>query len=273
MHRTLTVSALVLLALPTLVGCNKVQARVELKKGNSLYKDEAYTAALKQFQEGLRLDPGATFAWRSVGLTALALYRPGDDSPKNVEYGKTATDAFEKYLADYPDDQKVRDYLLSTYIAAKRYDDALAYLDRRAAEAPAEAGGIQNLKVQIFTQSGRLQEAWQMVQKTRGPQQAEALYTIGVSAWDKAYNDPTLDAVSRAQIVDLGLQALDQSVKLKPDYFEATVYTNLLYREKAKLQTDPGLRAEYLAKADEWQQKALALRKKKLDQDKAAAKS
>jgi len=271
MHKTLIRIALVLVALPVLAGCDKVQARVELKKGNALYKDEAYAAALKQFQEGLRLDPAATFAWRSVGLTALAHYKPGDETQKNEEYAKTATEAFEKYLADYPDDKKVREYLLTTYVNDKRYDDALAYLDRRAQEAPAEADDIQKFKITILTQAGKLEEAWKMVQEAPGAAQAESLYTIGVSAWSKVYNDPTLDAASRGQLIELGLQALDQAMKAKADYFEAMVYTNLLYRQKANLQSDPTLRAEYLAKADEWQQKALALRKKKQATDKAPA--
>jgi tetratricopeptide (TPR) repeat protein len=273
MHRTLITSALLLATLTTLVGCDKVQARVELKKGNAFYKDEAYASALKQFQEGLRLDPDATFAWRSVGLTALALYRPGDESAKNVEYGRTATDAFEKYLADYPDDQKVRDYLLSTYVNAKQYDKALAYLDRRTQEAPAEAAGAQKLKVQILTQAGRLEDAWAMVQKTPGAGQAEALYTIGVNAWSKVYNDPTLDTINRTELVDLGLKALDEALQKKPDYFEAMVYTNLLLRQKANLQSDANLRAQYIAQADEWKAKAqdLAARNKKLAAEKAAA--
>jgi hypothetical protein len=52
------------------------------------------------------------------------------------------------------------------------------------------------------------------------------------------------------------------------------VYNNLLFREKAKIQTDASLRAEYTAKADEWQQKALALRKKTMaEKPPAPAKS
>jgi hypothetical protein len=270
MHKTLSTLVVLLLVLPA-VGCDKVQARVELKKGNGLYKDEAYAGALKQFQEGLRLDPGATFAWRSVGLTALALYRPGDESPKNIEYGKTATEAFEKYLADYPDDNKVREYLLSTYVNAKQYDQALGYLDRRAEEVPAQAGELHKLKVTILTQAGRLEDAWTLVQSTPAAAQAESLYTIGVNAWSKVFNDPLLDYAQRNKLVDLGLEALDQAMKKKDEYFEAMVYTNLLFREKAKLQTEPTLRAEYLAKADEWQQKALALRNKRLAAEKAAA--
>jgi tetratricopeptide (TPR) repeat protein len=262
MHKTLTLPALVLLMLPTLAGCNKVAARVELKKGNELYKNEQYSEALKQFQLGLERDPDATFAWRSVGLTALALYRPGDESPKNVQYGKTATDAFEKYLADYPRDQKVRDYLLSTYVNSKRYNEALAYLDRRAQEAPLELSNIQQMKLNVLTQAGRLDDAWAFVKQHPEAAKPETYYTLGVAAWDKSYHDPSLDTATRNQLLDNGLDALDKALKQKPDYFEAMVYTNLLYREKAKMQSDANLRAEFTAKADEWQQKALALRKK-----------
>jgi len=262
MHKTLILPALVLLALPALTGCDKVAARVELKKGNELYKNEQYSEALKQFQLGIKRDPDATFAWRSVGLTALALYRPGDESVKNVQYGKTATEAFEKYLADYPKDQKVRDYLLSTYVNSKRYNDALAYLDRRAQESPQEIPAVQQMKLNILTQAGRLDDAWNLVKQHPEAAKPETYYSLGVAAWDKSYHDSSLDQAARTQLIDNGLDALDKALKLKPEYFEAMVYTNLLYREKAKMQTDANLRTEYTAKADEWQQKALALRKK-----------
>src|ERR1700734_436482 len=107
MRRSLALAALAFLAVPLLGGCRQLQARVELKKGNSLYAQEQYSEAIKQFQKGIELDPSDTFAWRSVGLAALALYRPGDDSPKNLEYARIATQAFENYLKDNPDDAKV----------------------------------------------------------------------------------------------------------------------------------------------------------------------
>ena len=262
MHKTLTLPALVLLALPALTGCNKIGARVELKKGNELYRNEQYTDALKQFQLGIRRDPDATFAWRSVGLTALALYRPGDESPKNTQYGKIATDAFEKYLVDYPNDSKVRDYLVSTYVNSKRYNEALAYLDRRATEAPQDVPNLQQMKLNILTQAGRLDDAWNFVRQHPEAAKPETYYSLGVAAWDKSYHDSSLDLPTRTQLIDNGLEALNKALTMKPEYFEAMVYTNLLYREKAKIQTDANLRAEYTAKADEFQQKALALRKK-----------
>ncbi len=265
MHKKTSLPSLLLLllALPALTGCNKLEARVQLKKGNELYHNESYTQALEVFQKGLQLDPDATFAWRSVGLTALALFKPGDDSPKNVGYGKTATDAFEKYLIDYPNDKKVRDYLLSTYVNAKRYDEALAYIDRRSQEAPAELPDAGKVKVNILLQAGKLEDAWKLIQQQPASQsKAEALCSIGVTAWGKSYNDATIDHDTREHLVDVGLQSVDQALKIKPDYFEAMVYNNLLFREKAKMEVDPNLRLQYLSQANEWQQKALASRKK-----------
>ncbi|MBV8201536.1 MAG: tetratricopeptide repeat protein, partial [Acidobacteria bacterium] len=90
MRRSLVLAVLTLLALPLLAGCQRLQARVELKKGNSLYQQEQYSNALLAYQKGLQLDPADTFAWRSIGLSALALYRPGDDTPKNLQYARTA---------------------------------------------------------------------------------------------------------------------------------------------------------------------------------------
>jgi hypothetical protein len=40
------------------------------------------------------------------------------------------------------------------------------------------------------------------------------------------------------------------------------VYTNLLYREKAKQQTDEKLKQQYFDKAEEWRTNAMALREK-----------
>src|SRR3972149_9539261 len=49
----LTMAAAVLLS-----GCNKLQARVELNKGTTYYKNEKYQDALIQFQKGLAPHPG-----------------------------------------------------------------------------------------------------------------------------------------------------------------------------------------------------------------------
>jgi tetratricopeptide (TPR) repeat protein len=256
-------AVLLLLTAPALSGCGKIQARAELKKGNTFYQQESYAKALPLFQKGLELDPGATFAWRSVGLTALALYRPGEENPKNKEYEQVAIDAFENYLEDYPEDAKVREYLLTMYVNAKQYDKALGYLDQQIQADPTKKAEFEGMKMNILTQAGRLDQAAQLAQRAPREQRPQLLYSVGVTAWDKLFRDPTLtDPAARNKLADLGLTSIQQALEIKPDYFEAMVYYNLLLRQKANLTTDATERDRLITEATEWQKKASELRKK-----------
>jgi tetratricopeptide (TPR) repeat protein len=262
MQRILILPVAALLVLP-LAGCGKIQARAELKKGNSYYQQEQYTKALDYYKKGLDLDPDATFAWRSVGYSALALYRPGDNDPKNQQYATTAIDAFEKYLAENPDDSKIEDYLMATYVNAEKYNEALAFIDRRIAERPAEAGKLGQAKVNILTKADRLDEAFKQVSTLQGEDKAKTLYAIGSTAWDRIYHDPgKLDSDGKTRMVNLGLDALKQALAIDPNYVDAMIYNGLLYREKAKIDTDGTQRLADETTAHEWTEKALAARKK-----------
>lgn len=270
MKRPIPVLLALLLLTPFLGGCHKVRARVEMKKGNERYLNENYREALAQYQKGLEMDPSATFAWRSVGLSALALYRPGDNSRANREMGDLAVKAFESYLEDYPDDEKVRDYLISTYVNSKKYDQALAYLEKQAQADPNNAN-IQASRIRLLIEAGRVPEARQLAnQLPPGQAKAEALYTLGVGEWDAAFHgkNMTVPADQREQRIDQALAGMAEALRIKPDYFEAMVYYNLLFREKAKLQTDEAKKQEYTAKANEWVEKAKALRKKMQEEEK-----
>jgi tetratricopeptide (TPR) repeat protein len=272
MQRTLVVSVAALLVLP-LAGCGKIQARAELKKGNSYYQQEQYSKALDYYKRGLELDPDATFAWRSVGYSALALYRPGDNDPKNQQYATTAIDAFEKFLAENPDDTKIEDYLMATYVNAEKYNEALSFIDRRIQERPTEAGKLEQARVNILTKADRLDEAFKMADKLQGEDKAKTLYAIGSTAWDKVYHDPgKLDADGKTRLINLGLQALQQALALDPNYVEAMVYNGLLYREKSKIDTDGAQRLADETTAHDWTEKAkaaMAARKKAADQQAA----
>jgi tetratricopeptide (TPR) repeat protein len=264
MRRSLVLAALALLALPLLGGCRRLQARVELKKGNSLYQQEQYSAAMVEYQKGLELDPSDTFAWRSVGLSALALYRPGDDSPKNLEYGRIAADAFQKYLGENPEDAKVQDYLMSILVSSKQYQQALAFVDQLQQQHPNEANDPKwnRYRVNVLIQAGRLPDAEQLALKTPGPEQPVSLYSIGVEAWHKVFNNNTIDYATKQQLVELGLRALRKAVEIKPDYFDAMFYLGLELREKAKLETDGNARTADVDEAETWLKKGLELRKK-----------
>jgi tetratricopeptide (TPR) repeat protein len=273
MQRSAVIPMMLLLTL-ALTGCERVRARAELKQGNEYYAKEQYRAALKQFQKGLEMDPDATFAWRSVGLTALALYQPGNTTPENVGFAETAIDAFEKYLETNPESEnreKVQDYLLTTYVNAKKYDEALAYIEQQQRSRPNDPQ-LLSYRVRILVQADRLDEAMRLAMQQTGEGKAESLYSIGVASWNKSYNDPSLNVEARTRVVDTGMTAMKTAIDTKRDYAQAMAFYNLLLREKAKLETDAMKRQEYMTEALEWARKAGELNKRQAAREAAEAK-
>ena len=261
MHRkSLIVLACLALLLAPLLGCSKVKARSEAQKGNRFYKDELYKEALAQFQKALALDPGLTFVYRSLGFAAMAQFRPGTATAENMKYADTAIDAFQKYLKAYPNDEKVQDFLVATWVNAEKFDAALSFLKQQRRDHP-ETSKFNQPITNVYIKSNRYREALDWVGQFT-PRDHGLYYLIATNAWSKSYNDPTTTFEDRVQIVDVGLQAVQRAVDVKPDYMEAMVYYNLLYREKAKLDPDDKKKEEYTAKADEWRAKALALRER-----------
>lgn len=259
----------VLAAAVSTTGCGKIRARIELKKGNALYQEENYKEALAQFQRGLQIDPNASFAWRSVGLSALALFVPGDDDPENLRYADTAIDAFQKYLQVFPRDEKVQEYLLTTLMSAEKYDAALARLEDENRARPGQPD-VERGIITVLTRSGRLDEALARANRA-AKKDPDALYTIGVTAWDRSYNDPTLNLEARIKAVDTGFAALQAANRVRPNHFDTMVYLGLLCREKMKFTFDPIEQQEWLAQAEEWREKAMAQRA--ADEAKAAAEA
>lgn len=256
--------ALSFLVVATLVfsaGCHKFEARVQLKQGNVLYENESYKEALAQFQKGLEIDPAATFAWRSVGLSAMALHRPGVEGEENKQYADTAIDAFNKYLATDPKDKdKVDEYLTTVLINDGRWDEALARLDKQSQGEGANPE-LERAIVTTLLRAGRVEDAYQRASQAAKPD-PQLLYSVGVACWGMSYGDPTLDPVKRVQVVDMGIEATKKSLELDPEFFDAMAYYNLLFREKAKLATTFEEADQYNKEADVWLKKALELREK-----------
>ena len=56
------------------------------------------------------------------------------------------------------------------------------------------------------------------------------------------------------------MEAVDKALELRPDYFEALTYKNLLLRQQARLEKNPAKQQELIRQADELQKKAMDVR-------------
>lgn len=266
MRRSAAAVCLLILALP-LVGCNKLAGRQHFHKANALYDDEQYRRALEEFEAGLTRDPAATFVWRSVGLSALALYRPGDENPENKAMGDKAVEAFRNYLESYPDDVKVREYLISTLMASKRHQEAIQVLEEDAQRHPEDPTYGQAV-VRALTEAGMLEQAMQRAERLgRNP---DVFYTIGVTAWAKSYYQPPASVEDHRKLIELGMNALERADRIRPNHFDTLSYLNLLWREMVKVEIDPYKQQEYVAKAQGYFDRAMEIRAKE-EKDKQPA--
>ena len=258
------VAALILLAAAQ-VGCDKIKSRQEIKKGNEYFKATQYQAALASYQDAQRLDPGEKKLDKFIGETYMALYQPGSKHQKDIEFANNAIKHLQTYLQAYPNDRKVREYLVSMYLAQDRYDDAIGFYQDLLKTDPKDSKAMSSLAAMYF-KKGDFQNGleWEKKRAALDPQNPEPFVMIGVQAWDRSYHYPDVPAEIRGKIIADGMEALQTALKLKPDNFDALTYMNLLYREKAKIETDEAKKAEDVAQADKYREQALELRKKSL---------
>jgi tetratricopeptide (TPR) repeat protein len=94
------------------------------------------------------------------------------------------------------------------------------------------------------------------------PENPEAFYTIASYYWEKAYRDFTLSAGDQMKFTQDGLKAVDQAIELKPDYFEALTYKNLLLRVQARIEKNPETQQRLLAEAKQYEARATEVRNK-----------
>lgn len=264
------------LALPILAaiaiapGCDSVKERVFLKKGNELYTAQKYEEAIQQYDELLKIDPKNWDANYLVAVSYLALYHPGSEHPKDKEYAEKGLAAFERTLALSPPSPDIREktekFYLSFLDSTGDKDKAIAYLEKQLAGRPNDLALINQIAT-LYQKKGDFPKALEYFEKRAAMDATnkEAWYTLGVNCWARSYHGGlAVSQEERESVVDKGIVALDKALEIDANYFEALSYINLLYREKAKALSAVGKNAEAgaaYAKADEYQKRAIDLRK------------
>lgn len=254
-----------LAVVPLLTGCTGINVRLAMNQGVSHYKAKEFEKAAEKFQEAITLNPGHAEAYLDLGLTYMELYEPGSEHEKDKAYAEGAIQAFKKYIRMNPESEKVEGYLINICKLSHRMPDAIDFYLEDYQKNSQEINLVKKL-ANLYHMSGDTEKAVEFFEKVAqlDPTSPEALYSVGVACWGRSYNAPFLDYDSRMALLDKGVGAMDRALALKPDYYEALAYLNLLYREKSKYDISPAQSVIWRQKADELQAKSMDLRNKAL---------
>lgn len=267
----LSLSALVLAG----TGCegtiDHLKANFAAKQGNDLYKAGDYQKAVEWYRYSLYLNPELPIAYHNAGLAFMALYKPGSRHPKDLYYSQQSIDHLQRFLRFEPDDEDAKNQILTVFLQAERYDDAARFFEAEVKERgsdPAVASRLAQILGMIYAKKGDFESSLEWYKKRAEIEKdnPEALYTIGVLCWDKVYHAGiSMELDKRGEMIEMGLDYLRRAADLRDNYFEATAYINLLFREKAKVAQAVGNIedfARFNQEADKYVRLSLEQRKK-----------
>ena len=265
MKKKLCLSMALSLSLSLLAGCQKIQARMEIRHANDAYGKEEYETALQHYQKARQID-GRSFPEldRMIGYSLIGMYVPEDKSPQNVKNADAAIVELRKYLKKKPDDLVAREALINLYLNAERITDAINYFREWLQTHPADLEAVRSIAT-LYAKQGNFNESLNWYEKITllDSKNPESYYVYGVVCYEKVAKNPPADMNERMQIIEKGKGALQKAVNLKKDYFEAMVYLQLLFRQQAPLETDPAKQQALLAEADRIRNQAIEIVRRK----------
>ena len=202
---------------------NKILARETMNNGVAAFKSGDAQMAAEAFTRALQLDPDLTAAELYLGMTYASLV-----TPQNTEMRPKAIESFERVLHKEPNNVDAASRLAGLYLSS---------------------GDAAKARVLFLA----LTKSW--------PQDPAAFYSLEATDWMLVFNKTNpLPEGERRILIDEGLQSLDVALHLNPQHNDATIYKNLLLRQKAEIAADATERARLLSEADELFNRALAAR-------------
>jgi tetratricopeptide (TPR) repeat protein len=262
---TTVLLAVVMASIASGAACDKLRARDALNKGVQAYKAGQTDAALEDFKKAKDLDPKLLNARLYLATAYSAQYIPGAPSQENTRNGQQAQAEFEEILQTDPNNLTAIDGLGSilynmggTPFDPKLFDQSKAYHEKH---------------IQLK------------------PDDPEPYYWVGVIDWSIAFRgnkdmredynktakktirdtDPMPPALSTAfaqkygPVVEEGITNLKKAIDLRPDYDDAMAYLNLLYRQKADMESTPEARDADTKMADDLVEKVKAIKQQKMN--------
>lgn len=260
-------------------GCDTLKARARAQKGVEKYRDGDIKGAAQLFNEAAAIDPTFPPIIINRGFTHLALYQQFARSKEGQEAANIAVQSFRQYM-DMPDlkpeqRQRARDYLLQTFVDARRYEEAVEFFKPQVERENPDLEALTILG-NIAKSIGKMDASrmWLERRIKANPKDTDGYVALGIMTWDDLCADsqcrtPLEQRRGQLQMApDLriakanqALELLEHARLLSPKAPTPVIYANLLLRERSYAQPTDDLKRLDLEEAGKLQQLAVAMQK------------
>jgi len=259
------VVAVITAAIAAGAGCDKLRARDKLNKGVQAYRNAQFDIAIEDFKQAKELDPSLTNAQLYLATAYASQYVPGAPSQENINNGNQAVAEFKNILEQDPNNLSAIDgigsilyNMGSTPYDEKKILESKSYHEKHIALAPNDPDpyywvGVIDWALAFRANRDMREEYNKSAKAKKQIKESDPLPPALVAQFSDKFG-PT---------VDDGISKLQQAINLKPDYDDAMAYLNLLYRQKADMESSAQAREADLQQADVLVDKVKAIKQKK----------
>jgi tetratricopeptide (TPR) repeat protein len=241
-------------------------AREALNKGVQDLSNGQYDSAIAAFQRAKDLDPRLINARLYLATVYAEQYIPGAPSEQNRNLSQHAIDEFKDVLALDPQNISAIDGLgalvfqmAGTPYDAEKFQESKSYHQKHTGLRPNDPEPYYWVGVIDWTLSFRANN------------ELRARYNQEHMAHQIMETEPLPDDAREEYIreygtvIDEGIDSLKRAIELKPDYDDAMLYLNLMYRRKADTVTYENEREDLLKVADDLINKVKEIKQQRIE--------
>jgi len=173
--------ALAVIGLVASTGCAELRARHTARKGNELFREGNYQAAIAAYEESQQIFPEFPISALNHGLACRQLMDVGAGNEQSQKAADCALAQFKRLKEIAPQDERGGQLYEQTLFDANRYEDLeKMYL----AEFEKNPQGLLavNALIQVYDRWGKWDEGfkWQIKRAELAPNDPDGHYSIGV---------------------------------------------------------------------------------------------
>jgi tetratricopeptide (TPR) repeat protein len=201
---------------------------------NDSYLDEAvknYQLSIERLASATD-EPSKQLRKRSMQYLAAVYATDKKNEPEKAE------PVVKQLIAMDPKDTSNYVGLAKIYEDAGQVDKAEEVLKQAEAAAPNDVGIITQLAEFYNRKGDAFETAMSKYEQvtTLEPTNPQTFYNVALRYEEVVRKDYRLNAAKKGEYLKKGVEAIDKALAIRPDYFEALTYKNLLLRQQALLE-------------------------------------